>query len=107
MRRAVGLKARSLSKCREARRRAVSLVQAAKALDGICTLSAERGHGVAGQLDLSRAEDPGMAGQDLLDERRAGSRQPHDEHRKFAFQPKAADPREEIRRADVDHPGDE
>ena len=82
-------------------------VQLAKALDGVCTLSAERGHGVAGQFDLPRAEDLGMAGQDLLDERRAGSRQPHDEHREFAFQPKAADPLEEIRRADRDHPGDE
>ena len=58
-------------------------------------------------FDLPRAEDLGMAGQDLLDERRAGSRQPHDEHRDLAFQPKAADPLEEIRRADRDHPGDE
>ena len=82
-------------------------VQLAKALDGVCALSAERGHGVAGQFDLPRAEDLGMAGQDLLDERRAGSRQPHDEHRELAFQPKAADPLEEIRRADRDHPGDE
>ena len=82
-------------------------VQLAKALDGVCALSAERGHGVAGQSDLPRAEDLGVAGQDLLDERRAGSRQPHDEHRQFAFQPKAADPLEEIRRADRDHLGDE
>ena len=44
-----------------------------------------------------------MAGEDLLDERRAGSRQPHDEHRKFAIQAEAADPLEEGRRAGRDH----
>jgi hypothetical protein len=60
-----------------------------------------------GQFDLPRAEDLGVAGQYLLDERRAGSRQPHDEHRELAFQPEAADALEEIRRADRDHPGDE
>ena len=48
-----------------------------------------------------------MAGQYLLDERRAGSRQPHDEHRNFALQPKAPDSLEEIRRTDRDHPADE
>ena len=51
-----------------------------------------------------------MAGQNLLDERRAGSRQPDDEHRQLAFQPEAANPkphREEIRRAGRDHLADE
>ena len=43
-----------------------------------------------------------MAGQDLFDERGAGSRQPHDEHRKFAIQAEAADPLEEGRRAGRD-----
>ena len=47
-----------------------------------------------------------MAGQYLLDERRAGSRQAHDEDRDFAFQPEATDPLEEIRRADCNHLGD-
>ena len=48
-----------------------------------------------------------MAGEDLLDQRCARPRQPHDEHRQFAFQPEAADPLEEIRRAGRDHLADE
>ena len=107
MRSAAGLSARSLSKCRDSQPLGRRAVQPAKGLDGVGALFAERGHGVAGQLDLPRAEDLGVAGQDLLDERGAGSRQPHDEDRQLAFQPEAADPREELRRADCDHPGDE
>ena len=82
-------------------------VQLAKALDPVRTLSAQRGDRVVDQLDLPRGENSGMAGQDLLDERCAGSRQSYDEDRELAFQPKAAHPFEEIRRRDPDHPVDE
>jgi hypothetical protein len=54
-------------------------------------LLAKRNHGIVSQFDLSNAEDPGIAGQDLRDERRAGSRQPHNEHWYLAFRPEAAE----------------
>ena len=82
-------------------------VQLAEALAEACALPADLGHRVQGQFDLPRGEDLGMAGQDLFDERRPGSRQPHDEDRDLRFQPKAVDPLEETWRADRNHPGNE
>ena len=64
---------------------------------------------LAGQFDLARGEDLGVAGQDLLDERRAGSRQAHDEDREFAFQV-SAKPRTRAKKSGVQTaimPGDE
>ena len=82
-------------------------VQPAQTLDGGQTFATQRGKAVASQRGLARAEDLGMAGQDLLDERRAGARQPHDEHRQFALQAEAAHALKERRTANLDQPRDE
>ena len=53
---------------------------------------------VSGRVELAGAEDPRVARQDLLDERRARPRQAHDEHRPLRLQ---ADPRTRAKNSGV------
>jgi hypothetical protein len=42
-------------------------IQPSKTFDGVCALSAQRGHALINQWELPRSEDPAMTGQDLFD----------------------------------------
>ena len=79
-------------------------IELAQAGEIVASRAAKGRNGFGNKFDLSRAEDLGMARQDLFDERCSRPRQSQHEHRNFAIVAGPAEPLEEFRRANLDEP---
>ena len=82
-------------------------IEPGKALLGIGLAGSQGLQILVAQAQLAGAEDLRMAGEDLLGQGRARSRQADDEHRPLRLQAEAAHPLEERRREGGDHVRDE